>query len=184
MKSQSVWPLLISFLLVCGMIRGAEKPQPDVKAATEKAVAAQKECGVKLGQPVEITNSIGMKLKLIPAGEFLMGSPESDDFALDWEKPQHKVRITKPFYLGVYEVTQAEYEKVMGKNPSWFSKQGEGADEVKGIDTSSFPVERVSWDDAVEFCKELSAVSCSTGLRLFPVRCLVMPLEPCHEQSG
>jgi formylglycine-generating enzyme required for sulfatase activity len=98
-----------------------------------------------------------VKFKLIPAGEFLMGSPESDSDARRYEKPQHKVRITKPFYLGVYEVTQAEYEKVMGKNPSEFSKGAKLAHKVSGKDTSGYPVEMVSWDDAVEFCKKLSA---------------------------
>jgi formylglycine-generating enzyme required for sulfatase activity len=118
--------------------------------------------------PKEITNSIGMKFKLIPAGEFMMGSSESPAelaeafpnieswFSKD-ERPQHKVRITKPFYLGVTEVTQEQYEKVMGKNPSYFCKTGEGANKVKEIDTSNFPVEQVTWDDAVEFCKKLSA---------------------------
>ena len=107
--------------------------------------------------PKEFTNSIGMKFKLIPAGEFLMGSPESDSGAKDSEKPQHKVRITKPFYLGLYEVTQAEYEKVMEKNPSRFSKGGSFAALVSEKDTSSYPVEYVSWKDAVEFCERLSA---------------------------
>ena len=107
--------------------------------------------------PKEFTNSIGMKFKLIPAGEFMMGSPESDSSAYRHRKPQHKVRITKPFYLGMYEVTQAEYEKVMGKNPSAFSKGGKHAKNVSGKDTSGYPVEQVSWDDAVEFCKRLSA---------------------------
>ena len=73
------------------------------------------------------------------------------------QRPQHKVRITKPFYLGVTEVTQEQYECVMGKNPSYFSETGMGADEVKGMYTSNFPVEKVSWEDAVEFCKKLSA---------------------------
>jgi len=107
-------------------------------------------------QPKEITNSIGMKLVLIPAGEFMMGSPEYDKDADADERPQHKVRITKPFYFGATEVTQEQYEKVMRKNPSWFSKTDGGADKVKGIDASSFPVEMVSWDDAAEFCKRLS----------------------------
>jgi len=160
--------LLVSLVLVCGMIRGAEKPQPDVKAAMEKAVAAQKECGKRLGIPVEITNSIGMKLKLIPAGEFMMGSSTSaqdlarvfgwdEDVAKALTAGQRRVRITKPFYFGVYEVTQAEYEKVMGKNPSCFSKAGKWADRVSGKDTSRHPLENVSWADAVEFCKRLSA---------------------------
>ena len=115
-----------------------------------------------------VTNSIGMKFKLIPAGEFMMGSSESPEELAkafpgtkpEWfedERPQHKVRITKPFYLGVTEVTQEQYEKVMGKNPSCFSKTGRECGRVKGTDTSNFPVEKVSWDDAVEFCKKLSA---------------------------
>jgi len=149
MKSQKAWLLLASFLLVYGMTRGAEKPQPDVKAAMENAVAAQKECSQRLGLSVEITNSIGIKLKLIPPGEFLMGSQAFG--------PQHKVRITKPFYLGVYEVTQQQYEKVMGATPSYFSTGGGGADRVSGKDTSGNPVEAVSWRDTVEFCKRLSA---------------------------
>ncbi len=87
----------------------------------------------------KITNSIGMKFKLIEAGEFMMGSEKG---APD-EKPVHKVKITKPFYIGVYEVTQSQYEKIMGKNPS----------EFKGPNR---PVQSVSWADAVLFCKKLS----------------------------
>lgn len=94
-------------------------------------------------QPV-VTNSIGMKLVLIPAGKFQMGSPDSDADALGGEKPQHPVQITEPFYLGATEVTQEQYEHLMGENPSSFE-----ADPQR-------PVEQVSWDDAVEFCKRLS----------------------------
>jgi formylglycine-generating enzyme required for sulfatase activity len=68
------------------------------------------------GKP--IVNSIDMKLTLIPAGEFQMGSPNSDSEASINEKPQHLVKITQPFYLGVYEVTQEQYERVMEQNPS------------------------------------------------------------------
>jgi formylglycine-generating enzyme required for sulfatase activity len=123
-----------------------------------------------LGVPVEITNSIGMKLVLIPPGEFTMGSPKElieeelkahgDDQGykerLPGEGPQHRVRITRPFYLGTYLVTQGEYEKVMGSNPSEFSVTGNGKDKVAGQDTKRFPVEWVSRDDAVEFCRKLS----------------------------
>lgn len=59
--------------------------------------------------------------------------------------------------MGVHEVTQAEYERVMGNNPSWFSGKGQGAESVKGLDTKRFPVERVSYADALEFCKRLGA---------------------------
>jgi formylglycine-generating enzyme required for sulfatase activity len=107
----------------------------------------------------EVTNSIGMKLALIPPGKFLMGSPpnEKDREHLDkGSEQQHEVEISKPFYMGMYEVTQADYERVMGTNPSWFSATGGGKENVEGQDTSRFPAENVSWNDAVEFCKKLS----------------------------
>ena len=108
--------------------------------------------------PQEVTNSIGMKLVLIPAGKFMMGSPK-DEKDREQDEDQHEVEITKDFYLGVYTVTQAEYEKVMGNNPSRFSAKGDGKDKVKDMDTSRFPVENVSWDDAVVFCKKLSELA-------------------------
>ena len=85
-----------------------------------------------------------MKLVLIPAGEFLMGSPTTKD---RWESDehQHRVRITKPFYLGIYAVTQEQYEQAVGANPSRF----------KG---SQHPVEEVNWNDAVKFCDKLSSL--------------------------
>ncbi|MEI8376428.1 MAG: SUMF1/EgtB/PvdO family nonheme iron enzyme [Planctomycetota bacterium] len=98
-----------------------------------------------LGEPVVQTNSIKMKLVLIPPGKFQMGSPDSESGALKNEKPQHSVRITKPYWLGVTEVTQEQYQRVMGSNPSGF----------KGPKN---PVEKVSWDEAVEFCRKLSAL--------------------------
>jgi formylglycine-generating enzyme required for sulfatase activity len=102
------------------------------------------------------TRVAGIELKLIRAGEFLMGSPEDDKDAEDPEKPQHRIRITRPFYLGVYEVTQAQYQAVMDVNPSGFSAGGRGKDKVAGLETSRLPVENVSWLDAVTFCNKLS----------------------------
>jgi formylglycine-generating enzyme required for sulfatase activity len=84
----------------------------------------------------EFTNKISMKFKLIPAGEFLMGQK-------DIAEPIHKVKLTKPFYLGIYPVTQKEWETVMGTNPSLF----------KWYD---FPVTNVSWNDCQEFIKKLT----------------------------
>jgi hypothetical protein len=104
-----------------------------------------------------IKNSVDMELVLIPRGTFLMGSPKDEEGRRDDDEgPQHEVRITRPFYLGVYAVTQAEYQKVMGKNPSWFCKDNFGKDKVEGLDTGRFPVEHVSWADARKFCDELS----------------------------
>ncbi len=122
------------------------------------------------GLPIEITNSIGMKLALIPPGEFTMGSPREliqqelktpgiEDWYKDrlpGEGPQHLVRITRPFYFGVYLVTQEEYQRVMGINPSEFSAAGKGKGKVAGEDTRRCPVENVSWNDALEFCRKLS----------------------------
>jgi formylglycine-generating enzyme required for sulfatase activity/serine/threonine protein kinase len=104
----------------------------------------------------EMVNSIGMKLVRIPAGKFLMGSPANEEGRYPDEGPQHEVEITQPFYMGAYEVTQEEYQKVMGTNPSWFSAEGRGKDRVANQDTRRFPVESVSWSDATEFCRRLS----------------------------
>ncbi|NIL98650.1 MAG: SUMF1/EgtB/PvdO family nonheme iron enzyme [Anaerolineales bacterium] len=87
----------------------------------------------------EIQNSIGMKLVLIRPGQFLMGSPASENPG----RQQQRVRITKPFYMAVHEVTQEQYEHVMGNNPS----------EFKG---AKLPVETVSWEEAADFCEKLS----------------------------
>jgi len=95
----------------------------------------------------DFTNSIGMKFKLIPAGEFEMGVPREEKGFNSWEQ-QHRVRITRPFYLGMYEVTQAQYAKVMGDNPVKHSSSYIGP---------TNPVINVTWPDAVEFCKKLSA---------------------------
>jgi formylglycine-generating enzyme required for sulfatase activity len=102
------------------------------------------------------TNSIGAKMVLIPAGDFVMGSPENEKGHKRSEGPQHPVRITRPFWLGVYEVTQAEYESIMGRNPSLFSPNGGLAVRVTDLDTRRYPVENMSWYDAVEFCNRLS----------------------------
>ncbi|MFO0905747.1 MAG: SUMF1/EgtB/PvdO family nonheme iron enzyme [Pirellulales bacterium] len=118
-------------------------------------------------QPGAITvNNVGMKLAYIPAGEFWMGSPEEEAERFDNET-RHQIRITQGYYLGQYEVTQEEYLRVMGKNPSDFSPDGEGKDDVAGLDTSRFPVESVSWEEAVEFCRRLSALPAerAKGLR-------------------
>ncbi len=102
--------------------------------------------GVKISETtLDLGNKVMMKLALIPAGKFMMGSPdeEADREAFN-ESPLHEVTIRKPFYMSIYVVTQEQYEQVMGRNPSYF----------KGAQN---PVEMVSWDDAVEFCKKLSA---------------------------
>jgi formylglycine-generating enzyme required for sulfatase activity len=115
-----------------------------------------------------ITNSAGMRLVRIPAGTFTMGSPPGEKHRLF--EQQHEVEITRAFWLGVHEVTQRQFQAVMGYNPSAFSADGRarvGADyivapagckaNVKGMSTKNFPVENVSWEEANEFCDKLSA---------------------------
>ena len=127
----------------------------------KKAKAFQVRWAKHLNVPVVQTNSIGMKLVLIPPGEFDMGSTkEQVERLLEEAKPQnapayyiervrtelpkHRVKITRPFCLGMCEVTQGQYQRVMGRNPSKF--QGD----------PNHPVEQVSWNEALEFCRKLT----------------------------
>src|SRR5262245_58422092 len=124
------------------------------RAALEDRVAALLRAGVRPAVP-EITNSLGMRLALIPPGRCRMGSPEDeDDHGSD--EVAHEVRITRPFYLGVFSVTQAQFQAVMGVNRSHCSAGKAGRALVKGLDTRDFPAEMVSWEDAVAFCERLS----------------------------
>ena len=101
----------------------------------------------------EFTNKSGVKFRLIPAGEFMMGSPEKEPGRAKNEGPLHKVRITKPFYIGVREVTQGEWTKVMGttfkelSDKNWKNRPAVGP---------SLPMYWVSWFDALAFCNKLS----------------------------
>ena len=99
--------------------------------------------GVPVAKELDLGGGVTMKMVLIPAGHFLMGSPDSEQGHIKEEGPQHEVTLSRPFYLGVTEVTQAQFQAVMGTNRS----------EFKG---ATNPVEMVSWYDATEFCKKLS----------------------------
>ena len=114
----------------------------------DEATRRQRETAEVLGQAVDSTNSIGMRFKLVPSGEFNMGSRAGEEDR-DNDEQQHRVRITKPFYLGVTEVTQGQWEAVMGTRPwSEESYVMEGSDNAAGY---------VSFWDALEFCSKLSA---------------------------
>jgi formylglycine-generating enzyme required for sulfatase activity len=99
----------------------------------------------RIDAPSHFTNSIGMKFAWIPAGQFLMGSP-NEEKGRDKSEIQHKVTLTKGFYLGVHTVTQEQWQAVMANNPSQFKGQ------------KNLPVERVSWNDCQEFIKKLRAI--------------------------
>jgi formylglycine-generating enzyme required for sulfatase activity len=107
----------------------------------------------KRSATVSFVNSIGMKLVYLAAGKFIMGSPREEVGRYN-EEDKHEVEISRSFHLGAFEVTQEEYRKVMGHNPSHYVRN-KGT--VGDVDTSRCPVESVSWHDAVEFCKKLSA---------------------------
>ncbi len=115
----------------------AADPDPEVVERLKQVLA---EVGV---MTLRLTERVSMKVKWIPAGKFLMGSAKEEQGRFDREGPQHEVTISKPFYMGVYAVTQEQYEAVMGGNMSRFKD-------------ASRPVEMVSWDDAVAFCAKLS----------------------------
>jgi WD40 repeat protein/formylglycine-generating enzyme required for sulfatase activity/tRNA A-37 threonylcarbamoyl transferase component Bud32 len=104
----------------------------------------------------EIVTSLGMTLVRIPPGTFRMGSPPRDPHHGD-DEGLHEVEITRPFYLGIHEVTQGQYRQVMGTTPSAFAAGGPQRERVRDVDTGRLPVDSVSWDDAVEFCVLLSA---------------------------
>ena len=135
--------------LDCTTAKGAS--EPEVKKAQE---AWAKYLGRKVEEEFEIAPGAKMKFALVPPGKFIMGSSQNEkdyvhktfgDVAGGWAKQEieHEVEITKPFYMGVYDVTQAQYEAVTSKTPSKFL----GAE---------LPVEQVSWEDADAFAKGLT----------------------------
>jgi len=119
-------------------VGGASVPRPSQPPTTSQL----KEMAIDLGGGVK------MEFVLIPAGSFMMGSDKISE-----AKPVHRVTITKPFYLGKFEVTQEQWEKVMGSNPSRF----------KGAKN---PVESVTWDDCQKFMEALKGKVPSQTFRL------------------
>jgi len=118
------------------LLAACVEPQPDYRPKDAAELAQQLE-GVEV-----VVNSLGMKFAWISPGTFLMGSPESEEQHQPDEK-QHRVTLTKGFFLGIHQVTQAQWQAIMGSNSRRF----------KG---DTLPVEKVSWDDCQEFCKKLS----------------------------
>jgi uncharacterized protein (TIGR02996 family) len=100
-----------------------------------------------------LVNSIGMQFQLIPPGTFLMGSPKNEKGRDDREEPEHEVTITRPFYLGIYPVTQRQWRAIAGSNPSWFSGTKK---KIKGQRTHDLPVESVRWEEVLVYCQLLS----------------------------
>ncbi|MGD0089134.1 MAG: formylglycine-generating enzyme family protein [Planctomycetota bacterium] len=127
--------------IITGCAFGAEPKPVD-------AAAYAKEHGLEPTMSLDLGNGVALELVLIPAGKFVMGSPAEEKYHSD-DETQHEVTISNPFYMGKYEVTQEQYEEVMGSNPSQF----------KGPKN---PVETGSWNEAQEFCKKLGAKTSKT----------------------
>lgn len=136
----------------------------DSRVTQKEFEAAVTALGPHRVQKVQVvTNSMGMQLVRIPAGEFSMGSTDNTD-----SQPVHRVRITRPFLMGQTEVTQGQFAKVMGTTP-WRGRQ-----HVKeGPDVA---VSYVTWNDAVEFCRRLTESERKTG-RLAAGRSYRLPTE-------
>ena len=131
--------LIASGAMIALLLVGCARNDPATSPSAERPQGRQaaRELSLDLGGGVKL------EMVLISAGEFLMGSPDSDRAAPNDRRPQHRVRITKAFYIGKYEVTQEQWEAVMGNNPSSF----------KGPKN---PVDTVSWDDCQQFLKKLN----------------------------
>ena len=98
-------------------------------------------------QTVDLGSGVALELVKIPSGKFQMGAPSTEIDSDADERPQHWVTVPE-FWLGKFPVTQAQYQAVMGENPSRFSDNG-----------ANRPVEQVSWNDAVAFCEKLSQLT-------------------------
>ena len=143
MKTTAKVSGMLVVLLALAHGRGADAPPPAKPAPAAKRAEPPRELTLSL------SSKAAMKLVLVPAGKFVMGSPKEERDRLDSEGPRRDVTLSKAFYLGIYHVTQEQYEAVTGTNPSKFKE-------------ATRPVEQVSWNDAVAFCRKASA---KTGKR-------------------
>lgn len=121
------------------------------EVATKGADAAALLHPIREGEKISIPD-LKLELLWVKPGEFTMGSSSEEPQRNKAEGPQTRVKISRGFWLGKTEVTQSQYEKVTGQNPSHFKEQGK-----------DLPVERVSWRSAMEFCKKLNERERSAG---------------------
>lgn len=134
--------------------------------------------------PGTYTNTIGMSFRLLPAGSFIMGSPDGtgdtshppvwpSELGRDSGEKQHIVKLSKSFYMQTTEVTQGQWVEVMGTNPSYFDDCG-----------LNCPVEMVSWNDAKSFITTLNTMENRTGCDETPNACYALPTESQWEYAA
>ena len=179
----SLRPLLGVLLLAVLLITALAQQQGRKPSTSKPAQPAKPAPSARASRPI-ITNSIGMEFVEIPAGSFWMGSenappncPRDDPFTErneyqdcmnrynsnkfdDQETPRHRVTISYSFKIGKYEVTQEQWYKVMGNNPSFCKSEKVGGDSRK------HPVENVSWNDVREFIRRLNSMEQTNTYRL------------------
>jgi len=141
--------IVAASLALAWLVHYSGRPEPAMRLAGGTVLSADH---LPKRVELELGKGVLMRLALIPAGHFTMGSPANEADRQTWgdDETQHQVTISKPFYMGVTTVTQEQYEAVMGSNPSQY----------KGAKN---PVETVSWDEATAFC---AAVSKRTGRKV------------------
>jgi eukaryotic-like serine/threonine-protein kinase len=144
-KGVSLGPKIPAPALLHASFTQAQADQARAEWAKYEEVPARKQ--------LDLGNGVKLDLVLVPPGQFRMGTEGNNK-----DEAPHQVTITRPFFMAVTETTQAQYEAVMGKNPSVFSAKGVKKEKIApGADTASFPVDSVPWFDAMAFSKKVGA---------------------------
>ena len=143
-----------------------------VADAAGNTATANRTVTVVGNRSVDLNATVAMDMLWVPAGTFTMGSPTTEAGRQSDREDEHNVSLTKGFYLGKYEVTQAQYEAVIGSNPSEFNATGNG----------NRPVEKVNWTEAVAFCTQLTTQEQAAG-RLPVGWAYVLPTESQWEYA-
>jgi len=133
--------------------------------ARQKQDEAARDAGVPVETPVALGGGVTMKMVFIPSGEFLMGSAVGEKDRDKDEGPQRQVRITKPFYLGATEVTQAQWKALMGTTVSQQRDMAARSWPLLG-EGDEYPMYYVSWDECQDFIRRLNAKVRGGGFRL------------------
>ncbi|MEZ5336113.1 MAG: formylglycine-generating enzyme family protein [Methanolobus sp.] len=147
--------ILMLAVFASGCSDSGEAVTEEENTGTDNVAGTADDAGTEEEQTADDTfsNSVGMDFVKIPAGTFTMGAPEEESYSDKDERPTHEVTISNEYYIGAYEVTQEQWEAVMGENPSKFTG-------------SNLPVEKVSWADANNFVEQLNEVEGTDTYRL------------------